>query len=149
MHIAPGQSRPLSLRLCSSDLSSCSLSLIISHSSKGKKSSYESQCLHIRLPNKDTYEPHRITYLHPSGTVSSAILRPPAREVCGDLSPQQSLPIALVLHGAGFDINSEEGRRLLYDVPDLPAWVLIPSGATTWASDDWRKASGAPNGPPI
>lgn len=51
------------------------------------------------------------------------------------------MPIALVLHGAGFEIDGSQGRKILRAFPDLPAWFLAPSGVTSWSSDDWRTQS--------
>lgn len=47
----------------------------------------------------------------------------------------------VVLHGAGVDVDGDQTRKALKDWPDLPAWVIVPSGVTTWSGDDWRKAT--------
>ena len=80
--------------------------------------------------------PHRITFLHPSGCVSYAIIRPPSRKSYGkDIRPER-LPVMLCLHGAGLEINDPEARSML-DL-ELPAWTLLPSGLTPWSGDDWH-----------
>ncbi|KAF3902043.1 hypothetical protein AA313_de0207966 [Arthrobotrys entomopaga] len=83
-----------------------------------------------------TYKPHKYTYIHPSGIVSYAVLRPPSLEShCSHLGP---LPIIVSLHGAGVEASSDFSRRTFDDRPDLCAWLLIPSGVTSWAGDDWH-----------
>ncbi|KAI6816122.1 alpha/beta-hydrolase [Hortaea werneckii] len=86
------------------------------------------------------YEPQKFTYLHPSGIVSYAVLRPPSsRSQCKELGPGNvSLPILLQLHGAGLEADSRQVRHSLDEVPDLCAWVLFPTGVTSWSGDDWH-----------
>ncbi|KAI7273497.1 alpha/beta-hydrolase [Hortaea werneckii] len=86
------------------------------------------------------YEPQKFTYLHPSGIVSYAVLRPPStRSQCKELGGgNASLPILLQLHGAGLEADSRQVRHSLDEVPDLCAWVLYPTGVTPWSGDDWH-----------
>ncbi|KAL9099418.1 MAG: hypothetical protein Q9163_005076 [Psora crenata] len=79
-------------------------------------------------------DPHKITFLHPSSTVSYAILRPPSVNAC--VSERTSMPILLILHGAGLDAASWQVRSMLDPLPDLPAWFLFPTGVTPWSGDD-------------
>ena len=145
LRVAPGQTRPLGLRLavnergprksyivrkikvtyvedCSSDHHACVLS------AKG-------------LVNRNIHEPHKLTFLHPSGVVSYAILRPPSSKVASEVDPDESLPILMNLHGAGLEADSDQVREMLDALPDLRAWVLYPTGVTPWSADDWRECS--------
>ncbi|KAI6889271.1 alpha/beta-hydrolase [Hortaea werneckii] len=89
---------------------------------------------------RGVYEPQKFTYLHPSGIVSYAVLRPPSsRSQCKELGAGNvSLPILLQLHGAGLEADSRQVRHSLDEVPDLCAWVLFPTGVTSWSGDDWH-----------
>ena len=87
-------------------------------------------------------EPHRMTFLHPSGTVSYAILRAPTQ--CDTKQIQDvELPVLLNLHGAGLDADDSQVRNMLDSVKDINAWVICPTGGTTWSGDDWRKSTTA------
>ena len=87
------------------------------------------------LPNME--EPHRITFLHPSGVVSWAILRAPSQKAdCG--STNTSLPVLISLHGAGTSANTPEVNHAFDQLPDLCAWVLFPEGGSSWSGDDWH-----------
>lgn len=87
------------------------------------------------------HEPHKLTFLHPGGIVSYAILRPPSPEALREVSKSRALPILLNLHGAGLEADSQQVRHMLDTVPDLHAWVLFPTGVTPWSADDWRMSS--------
>lgn len=87
---------------------------------------------------RQLHAPHKITYLHASGIVSYAIIRPPSLKAIKSVNDTASLPILLVLHGAGVEADSDVLRTVLDPVPDIAAWVLIPSGVTPWSGDDWH-----------
>jgi hypothetical protein len=79
-----------------------------------------------------------MTHLHPSGIVSHSILRAPSpNATCVDSS--RPAPALIFLHGAGVEVDSSTIRNTFDQLPDLCAWVLCPSGVTTWSGDDWRK----------
>ncbi|EPS43033.1 hypothetical protein H072_2982 [Dactylellina haptotyla CBS 200.50] len=82
------------------------------------------------------YDTHKYTYVHPSGTVSYAILRPPSAE--SGCENSETLPILLSLHGAGVDADSEFSRNTFDGQPNLCAWLVIPSGGLAFWSDDWH-----------
>ncbi|KAF2216283.1 hypothetical protein CERZMDRAFT_33609 [Cercospora zeae-maydis SCOH1-5] len=82
-------------------------------------------------------EPHKVTFLQPSGIVSYAILRPPSRRAI-NATQQAALPVLLGLHGAGVEAEWDSMRLALEPVPDLAAWVLFPTGGTPWSGDDWH-----------
>jgi hypothetical protein len=46
--------------------------------------------------------------------------------------------VLVVLHGAGLEADSERVRHMLDASPELCAWLLFPSGVTSWSGDDWR-----------
>ena len=139
--LIPGQARPLVVRIAFSGLKLSQFDLEIWwHSSQS--SSQERKCINVRcqLMGRKLHEPHKITYLHPNGTVSYAILRPPSAKACLNVPKRQSMPIILNLHGAGLDVDDHQVRSMLDPVPDLPGWLISPSGVTTWSGDDWREA---------
>ncbi|OQN98761.1 hypothetical protein B0A48_15427 [Cryoendolithus antarcticus] len=91
------------------------------------------------VQHRDVYETHKFTYLHPSGIVSYAMLRPPKPNIwkrC--MNDSRSIPILLALHGAGVEADSDLSRQSFDGYPDACAWILIPSGVTPWCGDDWH-----------
>lgn len=89
------------------------------------------------LKTGSIYRPHKITYLHPGGIASYAMLRPPAKDATCRTG-QTRLPVLLALHGAGLEAEDPMVPAALDAVPDLCAWVLFPTGVTPWSSDDWH-----------
>ena len=138
--LIPGQSRPLAVRIIFSGVKLTHLGLRVWWRSSDA-SFQERRYINFRcqLVDRKFGEPHRITFLHPSGTVSYAILRPPSAKACLNFPNKHSMPIMLNLHGAGLDVNDHQVRSMLDPVPDLPGWVISPSGVTTWSGDDWRE----------
>ena len=143
LRIAPGQSRPVSFILDDSfpdlllDYSSfCDLPTrgMIQYFSAGKDNNYLNFIIDITQRNR--HEPQKFTFLHPSGAVSYAILRPPSKVVCDQ--SQEELPVLLALHGAGLEADSYQVRHSFDAVPDLPAWLLFPTGMSPWSGDDWH-----------
>ncbi|KAF2710944.1 hypothetical protein K504DRAFT_475829 [Pleomassaria siparia CBS 279.74] len=95
--------------------------------------------LHVsqNLTKRSTYDPHKVTYLHPGGMVSYAMLRAPAKNAT--CSPgKKKLPILLALHGAGLEADNGIVAHALDPVADLCSWVLFPTGVTPWSGDDWH-----------
>lgn len=92
----------------------------------------------VKLTQRRLSETQRITYLHPANIVSYAILRAPPKHLC---SGHQSLPVTLGLHGAGLEADSMQARRMLDAAYGVCAWMLFPSGVTSWSGDDWRMFS--------
>jgi predicted esterase len=93
----------------------------------------------IKLQNRSIYEPHRVTHLHPGDIVSYAMLRAPAKNAtCEGSDRTTSAPILLQFHGAGVDADNSMVAHALDPVPELCAWVLFPSGVTSWSGDDWH-----------
>ena len=78
-----------------------------------------------------------MTFLHPSGTVSYAILRPPS-DVGKTPVSEIALPVLLNLHGAGLEADSQQVRHMLDSIPHIRAWTLFPTGMSPWSGDDWH-----------
>jgi dipeptidyl aminopeptidase/acylaminoacyl peptidase len=93
----------------------------------------------IKLQSRSIYEPHKVTHLHPGGIVSYAMLRAPAKNAtCVGTNRATSAPILLQFHGAGVDADNSMVAHALDPVSDLCAWVLFPTGVTSWSGDDWH-----------
>lgn len=134
----PGQSRPLGFHITVYDVCPAVVDLVVKYTVKGSsKRLFESNLSHT-LSTKGIHSPHKFTFLHPSGIVSYAIIRPPSKRVCHELCHKPDLPILLALHGAGLEADSHLVAHALDSVPDLPSWVLFPTGVTPWSGDDWR-----------
>jgi predicted esterase len=134
IRISPGQSRPVQFVLSlpgGRDLYHGSVHYTIDGQQMEHCIRFE-----IRPVVRDQYEPVKLTFLHPSGTVSYAVLRPPSKSISEQY--RGDLPILLALHGAGLDANSPQVRHSFDRIPDLPAWLLFPSGSSDWSSDDWH-----------
>jgi poly(3-hydroxybutyrate) depolymerase len=85
----------------------------------------------------DRYAPHKFTFLHNGGMVSYAMLRPPAKNATCRFD-RRKLPILLQFHGAGVEADNPMVYGALDSVPDLCAWILFPTGVTSWSGDDWH-----------
>lgn len=82
-------------------------------------------------------EAQKFTFLHSSGVVSYAVIRPPPLNgTCA--SSDKRLPILLNLHGAGVETDGDQVRHTLDDAYGVCAWILFPSGVTPWSGDDYR-----------
>ena len=135
--LAPGQSRPLAFRLSMLNPNVRKVTLTIDFKINGYPQLLSQGLISHTFHEYSVYEPHKITYLHPGGIVSYAILRAPSRNAARG-SPEQALPVILNMHGAGLEADSQQVRHMLDPVPDLPGWVLFPTGVTPWSGDDWR-----------
>lgn len=123
-------------------ITSLTMSLSILFASNGSASLRSSTIVPHRFSDRTYDEPHKVTFLLPSGTLSYCILRPPSEKVRNQSSSNHSLPVLLNLHGAGLEADSHQVRHMLDSLPDLRAWVLFPTGVTPWSGDDWRMSSG-------
>ena len=138
LSLAPGQSRPLTFRINFSGIKLQRFCLSIHYTLMTSPGSVQGTTVVCSLTDKEITDPHKITFLHPSGIVSYAILRPPSAKACSQIPEGSALPILLNLHGAGLEADSWQVRKTLDAVPDLPAWALSPTGVTSWSGDDWR-----------
>jgi predicted esterase len=66
------------------------------------------------------------------------MLRAPAKNATCGADPATSAPILLQFHGAGVDADNSMVAHALDSIPDLCAWVLFPTGVTSWSGDDWH-----------
>jgi hypothetical protein len=133
--ILPGQSRPLVLKLSLTGGNASSARLgfhYIGVKTQGRIK------VDIPIRHASLYDPHKFTYLHPSGIVSYGILRPPSvNATCSN--PNNTAPVLLALHGAGVDTDGPIMHKAFDHLPNLCAWIVAPSGVTSWSGDDWRK----------
>ncbi|KAK3079214.1 hypothetical protein LTS18_005442, partial [Coniosporium uncinatum] len=136
--LTSGQTRPISMRVQGIGSSISTLNLIINFREQGGAGGNATIRLSQKLRQVTLYEPQKVTFLHPGGVVSYAILRPPSfNTTCGSQSHVKA-PILLSLHGAGVEADDDEWRRVFQPVPDICAWVLLATGSTSWSGDDWH-----------
>ena len=136
--LAPGQSRAIPISLTSTCKSVAGLAFRLKYSLKSSPLAKYTSWHNCHFSVRKISEPHKVTFLHPSGTVSYAILRAPRRKI-GTNATHSNLPLLLYLHGAGVEADSQQVRHVLDSVEDVEAWTLFPSGTTSWSSDDWRE----------
>ena len=139
--LAPGQSRPLAFILSLQSLKTLRLLLRVTYAPAGSSHLVLSPIISCTFSPLSVHEPHKLTFLHPGGIVSYAILRAPSPKVAHEVPKSGALPILLNLHGAGLEAESQQVRHMLDPVPDLRAWVLFPTGVTPWSADDWRMSN--------
>lgn len=139
LRLAPGQTRPLafSLRLRSAGLG---VQFTIMYKKEDESSFALSDVVSFDFVVRSPYDPHKVTFLHPSRTVSYTILRPPSKSACQDVGVHNALPIMLALHGAGVEADSRQVRCSFDAAPNLDCWLVFPTGMTPWSGDDWRKS---------
>ncbi|KAL9111561.1 MAG: hypothetical protein Q9227_004049 [Pyrenula ochraceoflavens] len=134
----PGQTRPFGfvISLSHGEVSRISFGVEIEHSNQGEHADMTTQIVSVLLTERSMDEPHRFTFLHRSGSVSYAIVRPPPKQAL--TLGRERLPVLLNLHGAGLDADSDQVRHTLDEAADLAAWILFPTGMTPWSGDDWH-----------
>ncbi|KAF2854976.1 hypothetical protein T440DRAFT_495630 [Plenodomus tracheiphilus IPT5] len=134
--ISAGQTRPVAFNVSLPGHNSSYVNYTIAYKTVN---STNHSTLHVsqHLQHTSIYKPHKITFLHPSGIVSYAMLRPPAENA--NCQPHRAVvPILLVLHGAGLEADNPMVTGSLDPVSELCAWVLFPTGVTPWSGDDWH-----------
>ena len=141
LKLAPGQSRPVTFHMRPKTPVVDSIAFVVTYVIEGTPGHLRSPTITSALTSRNGTEPHKITFLHPGGIVSYAILRPPFVSSSHKSPGVEKLPILLNLHGAGLEADSYQVRHMLDSVPDIPAWVLFPTGVTPWSGDDWRESS--------
>jgi predicted esterase len=134
--IAPGQTRVLTFTIGALNRVVDTLSLEIEYRNQNYGGSGRVLKTQPKFRRVGLQDLQKITYTHPSGMVSYAMMRPPSQAACPDGST--SAPIILLLHGAGVDVDSSMTRDVSKTLPDMCAWQLYPSGVTTWCGDDWH-----------
>ncbi|EME86316.1 uncharacterized protein MYCFIDRAFT_186587 [Pseudocercospora fijiensis CIRAD86] len=136
IRIAPGQTRPVAFRVRCVRLD-WRIRLDFKFRVAGRDR-IETLTILAEPMRRNPGEPHKVTFPHPGGIVSYAILRPPSRRAVDTVPPNSTLPVLLGFHGAGVEAEWDSVRLALQPLPDLPAWVLYPTGVTPWAGDDWH-----------
>lgn len=131
--IVPGQSRPVQFRMDSiRDPGSDFIATVFY-----RKGSDAGQLqLAFQVKSRTREEAQRITFRHPSGVVSYALLLPPSKKVVE--RHKGPLPVMVALHGSAVDPDSDQIRHSFDGAPDLPAWLLFPTGMSPWCGDDWH-----------
>ncbi|KAK4990732.1 hypothetical protein LTR50_002268 [Elasticomyces elasticus] len=136
--LAPQQSRPVALNLSCNSSCDEQVTLTVFYRTKIQPERVLQQNSTQMLHQRSIYEPHKITFLHPSGIVSYAVLRPPSAQASRQCTHDDNLPVLLQLHGAGLEAEADLVAHALDPLPDLCAWVLFPTGVTPWSGDDWH-----------
>ncbi|MCJ1244306.1 hypothetical protein MMC30_001504, partial [Trapelia coarctata] len=134
--LAPGQSSPLSFKITSLSAMSKKVVFRIIYRTSASPHVLHTPSFSFAITARTFDEPHRMTFLHPSGVVSYAILRCPSL-TSPKSSPTETLPVLLNLHGAGLEADSDQVRHMLDPVTDIRAWTLFPTGGSSWSGDDW------------
>jgi len=138
LSLFPGQTRPLTLHVglnrTNTSVISFTIKCWIYPQDNGERVAYALDSK-LKLTHKSRYEPHKITFKHPGGIVSYSMLRPPSPDAqCN----KTAAPVLLQLHGAGVEADNDMTIHSLDSVPEICAFVLFPTGVTTWSGDDWR-----------
>ena len=134
-----GQTRSIAFTVSSLAPGSADLDASIIYKTVNSEGQLSTLAVSQNLVQKGLHDPHKITYLHPSGIVSYSILRAPAANTSSKSQEMVSAPVLLHLHGAGIEADSDLITHAFDPVSDLCAWVVIPSGVTSWSGDDWRE----------
>ncbi|KAF2491853.1 hypothetical protein BU16DRAFT_130466 [Lophium mytilinum] len=136
--VAAGQTRPILFDVKLSDTTTPSISVRIKYRQVSPASFPSFLEVSQTLTHRSIYEPHKITYLHPGSILSYAMLRPPSKKAVQDSSENEKFPILLAFHGAGVEAENDLVAHALDRTSDIKAWVLFPTGVTTWSGDDWH-----------
>lgn len=134
--IVAGQTRPLALNVALPSHNASSIAYNITYRTVDSSKQFGLEVTQD-LRHVSVYDPHRITFLHPGGMVSYAMLRPPAKNASCHHS-QATLPVLLALHGAGLEADNPMVPGALRPVSDLCSWTVFPTGVTPWSGDDWH-----------
>ncbi|KAF1810085.1 hypothetical protein P152DRAFT_421694 [Eremomyces bilateralis CBS 781.70] len=139
--LAPGQTRPFAFEIDLEGYHQSSIEVTVTYAAANTANTTtipSTTSINIPLRHRSRHDAQKLTYPHPSGIVSYAMLRPPAANASCSKIQDFRAPILLALHGAGVDADSDQQTHSLDAVVDLCAWVLFPSGVTTWSGDDWH-----------
>lgn len=136
IRIVPGQSRPVAFKIGCARLD-WRIRLDVKYRGAGK---HQLEILTVKADpvHRAPGQAHKVTFLHPAGAVSYAMVRPPSSKAVDLHRKDNALPIMLGLHGAGVEAEWDDVRNSLEPLPDLPAWVVFPTGGTPWSGDDWH-----------
>jgi hypothetical protein len=138
--VAPGQTRPLPFRIKLLNPEARTTPLDIHFHSSTQPEVTKRTSFVVDFQQTSLYSPQKVTHPHPSGIVSYSIIRPLSQKaICHKKT--KDAPVLLLLHGAGVEADSPIVRAAFDSLPDICAWVVCPSGVTTWSGDDWRKGA--------
>ncbi|KAK6003951.1 hypothetical protein QM012_008801 [Aureobasidium pullulans] len=137
--IVAGQTRPVSVAISCQTQCNPYLRIDIEYRVVGQGPS-QASVLHVdqHFDERMSHEPLKVTFYHPGGMVSYAILRPPPLNISCPLDSEGLLPVFLQFHGAGVEADNDIVRHALDPLTDLCAWALFPTGSTPWSGDDWH-----------
>jgi len=148
IRIIPGQTRPVAFEIKSHSDCPESVSFSVQYKSvENNELSEHTQVITTAVRRKSILSPHKITYLHPGGIISKAIIQPPVwkTEMEDDASNAKTseskaflAPVLLQLHGSGVDPENPMVADSLTSL-DLHAWTVFPAGVTPWTGDDWHQ----------
>ncbi|ETI24184.1 hypothetical protein G647_03553 [Cladophialophora carrionii CBS 160.54] len=130
--LAPGQSRPLKMTFDVAQKLDNFLYFSIKYSQDD--SAMHELTFTVVLTHTNASSLQKITFLHPSGVVSYATLKPPSVSAAST----HEAAVLLNLHGAGVEAGGPLARHMFDGAPHLPAWILTPTGMSPWSSDDWH-----------
>ncbi|KAF2462360.1 hypothetical protein BDY21DRAFT_12635 [Lineolata rhizophorae] len=137
--VKSGQSRPLAFQFSSLEFNTSSIQIAVKYRPALDHDPISTYVVSQNITHsRSLYNPHKFTFLHPGGIVSYAMIRPPSTNASCARPADMLLPILLQLHGAGVEAESDAVAHALDSVPDICAWVVFPTGVTTWSSDDWH-----------
>lgn len=131
---APGQSRPMKLDFKSAQTMGATMKFDLEYTDNASEFHISTTELELRRTEPSSLQ--QITFLHLSGAVSYATLRPPP--AASSSCTSRKAPVLLNLHGAGVEVDDTFARHMFDDTPDLAAWILSPTGMTSWSGDDWH-----------
>ena len=133
VRVGAGQSRPLKLLFDGRHELGNLLDFELKYSVDG--AGREEVSFSAPLNHANVTDLQKITFVHPSGVVSYATLRPPPVTT---IFGQAQIPVLLNLHGAGVEASGPLARHMFDDGHSISAWVLTPTGMSPWSSDDWH-----------
>lgn len=137
--LIPGQSRPLAFRLACIPPMNGRGPVYIDFVYRMDGDDDERKVRVLTWPSvRGRDQPHKMTFMHPAGVVSYAILRAPSDHAQCYHTRADKLPVLLALHGAGVEADSDKLKHALDPLPDLCAWIIFPTGGTSWSGDDWH-----------
>lgn len=135
--LLPGQTRPVVFQItCAHNPQDWQMGFTIRYRVAGEDRDRELSITH-HAKIRQWEEPHKVTFMHPGGVVSYAMLRSPSNSIAA-ATGNRKLSILLALHGAGVEAELDEARKEFEPLPDLAAWVLFATGGTAWSGDDWH-----------
>ena len=139
IRLAPGQQRPIPVRINRVERP-FTISVHIEYHYLESSAIYARTFSHQLPVVQNLSTPHQFTYIHPSGIVTSGIIKAPK-----SISSAKVAYMLFALHGAGVENNSPFWANDAYrELEDVNAYIIQPSGVTPWG-DDWHGAWSLPS----